>query len=327
LRNKHGWTKVAAAIALTVPQSAIRICPFSAASLREFFSVILRAKQRQILFPRRPLVMGIVNLNDDSFSGDGTLDLDEAIRHARKLVSEGADLVDVGGESARTNRTEVTVQQEIDRVAPFIVQFRECWEGLSPIDAIQVFPPLLSVNTWRSPVAGALLSLGGDLLNDMSALATDENAHTAAHHHTALLIMHSIGSPKQKHTDVQYAEIMQTLEQFFEDKLVAAEKAGLARESIVIDPGLDFAKQRPDNLTILRELWRLARFNRPILLPVSRKTVIGEVLSLPDPTERDPGTIACVVAGIRANASIFRVHNVRATSLAVRTVWKILHQR
>ena len=285
--------------------------------------MILRAKQRQIIFPRRPLVMGIVNLNDDSFSGDGTLDLDEAIRHARRLISEGADIVDVGGESARTNRTEVTVQQEIDRVAPIIVQFRECWEGLSPIDAIQVFPPLLSVNTWRSPVADALLSLGGDLLNDMSALATDENAHLAARHHAALLIMHSIGLPKQKHTDLQYAEIMRTLEQFFEDKLAVTEKAGVARESIVIDPGLDFAKQRNDNLTILRELWRLARFSRPILLPVSRKTVIGEVLGLPDPANRDPGTIACVVAGIRAGASIFRVHNVRATSLTVRMVWKI----
>ena len=289
-----------------------------------FHPVILRAKQRQIAFPRRPLVMGIVNLNDDSFSGDGTLDINEGIRHARKLISEGADIVDVGGESARTNRPEIPEQQEIDRVAPFIVRFQECWEGLSPVDAIQVFPPFLSVNTWRSPVANSLLSLGGDLLNDMGALATDENARIAARHHAALLIMHSIGLPKQKHTDVQYMEIMRTLEQFFEEKLAVAKKAGLPREFVVIDPGLDFAKQRHHNLTILRELRRLARFDRPILLPVSRKTVIGEVLGLPNPADRDPGTMAGVVAGIRSNASIFRVHNVRATSLVVRMVWKIL---
>jgi dihydropteroate synthase len=268
--------------------------------------------------------MGIVNLNDDSFSEDGTLDVNDAIRHARRSISEGADIVDVGGESARTNRMEIPEQQEIDRVAPFIVRFQECWEGLSPVDDNQVFPPLLSVNTWRTSVADALLSLGGALLNDMSALATDENARVAARHDTALLIMHSIGLPKQKRTNVQYAEIMRTLEQFFEDKLAVAEKAGLADESVVIDPGLDFAKQRNDNLTILRELRRLARFNRPILLPVSRKTVIGEVLGLPNPADRDPGTIACVVAGIQANASIFRVHNVRATSLAIRMVWKIV---
>ena len=117
------------------------------------------------------------------------------------------------------------------------------------------------------------------------------------------------------------------MEQFFGDKLALAEKAGLSREAVVIDPGLDFAKQRNDNLTILRELERLSQFKRPILLPVSRKTVIGEVLGLPDPKDRDPGTIACVVAGIRASASIFRVHNVRATSLAVRTVWKILGEQ
>ena len=158
----------------------------------------------------------------------------------------------------------------------------------------------------------------------MSALATDENARIAARHHAALLIMHSIGLPKQRNTDVQYPDIMGPLEQFFEDKLVLAEKAGLARESVVIDPGLDFAKQRNDNLTILRKLGRLTRFNRPILLPVSRKTVIGEVLALSNPADRDPGTIACVVAGMRANASIFRVHNVRAASLVVRMVWKIV---
>jgi dihydropteroate synthase len=117
------------------------------------------------------------------------------------------------------------------------------------------------------------------------------------------------------------------LEQFFGDKLALAEKAGVTREAVVIDPGLDFAKQRNDNLTILRELGRLSRFKRPILLPVSRKTVIGEVLGLPDPKDRDPGTIAGVVAGIRASASIFRVHNVRATSLVVRMVWKILGEQ
>jgi dihydropteroate synthase len=299
----------------------------SCASLREVRSglpMILRAKQTQIAFPRRPLVMGIVNLNDDSFSGDGTLDVNEAIRHARRLVSEGADLIDVGGESARTNRPEISEQEEIDRVAPFIVRFHECYQGLNPIDEAQVSPPLLSVNTWRSRVANMLLDLGGDFLNDMSALSTDETARVAVRHGVGLLIMHSVGLPKQKHTDVQHTDIMQTLEQFFGDKLAMVEKAGLAREAIVIDPGLDFAKQRDDNLLILRELRRLAQFERPILLPVSRKTVIGEVLGLSDAKDRDAGTIACIVAGMRGKASIFRVHNVRAASLAVRTVWKIL---
>src|SRR5258708_26406769 len=123
-----------------------------------FFPMILRLKQREIVFPRRPLVMGIVNLNGDSFSGDGIRNVNEAIRHARRLISEGADLIDVGGESARTDRLEVTEQQETDRGAPFIVRLRQCYEKLRPVDDTQVFPPLLSVNTWRSPVASALLN-------------------------------------------------------------------------------------------------------------------------------------------------------------------------
>jgi dihydropteroate synthase len=285
--------------------------------------MILRLRQRQIVFPRRPLLMGIVNLSDDSFSGDGTLDVIEAIHRAQELVTEGADIIDVGGESARTDRAAISEQQEMDRVAPFISRFHECHGDVSPIDEEQIFPPLLSVNTWRWRVADTLLSLGGDLLNDMSALGTDENARIAATHRAGLLIMHSVGLPKEKHTDVQYPDIMQTLERFFTEKIELAKRAGLDQESVVLDPGLDFAKQREDNLRILRELNRLTQFERPILLPASRKTVIGEVLQLPDPKDRDAGSIACIVAGMCGKASIFRVHNVRAASLAVRTVWAL----
>jgi dihydropteroate synthase len=135
--------------------------------------------------------------------------------------------------------------------------------------------------------------------------------------------MHSVGSPKQKNTDKYYADIFQTLETFFGKKIAQAEAVGVPREAIVLDPGIDFAKQKSDNLRIYRNLDRLHRFERPILLPVSRKTVIGEVLALPDPNERDAGTVACIVAGIRRGANIFRVHNVHAASQAVRTMWAL----
>src|SRR3979411_1488232 len=158
--------------------------------------MILRLKERQIAFPRRPLVMGIVNLNDDSFTEDGTLDVNKAIHLERKLVSEGADIIDVGGESARTNRREITEQQEIDRVAPFIVRFQECHEGLLPFDDRQIFPPLLSDNTWRATCANKLLRLGAHLLNDTSSLSSDENAGIAARYHSTLLNMNSVGLPK-----------------------------------------------------------------------------------------------------------------------------------
>ena len=268
--------------------------------------------------------MGIVNINDDSFSGDGSLNVDQAIAQARALVSAGADIIDVGGESARTNRAPISVAEEISRLTPFVTRFRECHETITPVDEKQIFPPMLSLNTWRSAVLRALLPLGIDIVNDIGALANPENAAASAEFGAALVIMHSVGEPKVPHLHVQYTDIMETLDDFFERKIAEAAKVGLSREAIILDPGIDFAKQRSDNLRIFRELGRLNRFERPILLPASRKTVIGAVLDLPDPKDRDAGTIACVVAGIQQGASIFRVHNVTAASLAVRTIWSVL---
>ena len=286
--------------------------------------MLLRTLRHQVLFPRRPLVMGIVNINDDSFSGDGSLDAAQAIAQAQAFIGAGADVIDVGAESARTNRAPISVAEETDRLNPFVTRFAEAHTAVTPVDEEQVFPPMLSLNTWRPAVLRALLPLGIDIVNDIGALASAENAAAAAEFGAALVIMHSVGEPKVPHLHVQYADIMGTLDDFFETKIAEAIEAGLSREATILDPGIDFAKQRPDNLRIFRDLGRLTRFERPILLPVSRKTVIGEVLNLPNPKDRDPGTVACVVAGIQQGASIFRVHNVNATSLAVRTIWTVL---
>ena len=136
--------------------------------------------------------------------------------------------------------------------------------------------------------------------------------------------MHSVGLPKQRHTDVQYADILRTLNSFFDQKIDQAIDVGVAHEAIVLDPGIDFAKQKVDNLRIYRELKLLKHFDRPILLPVSRKTVIGDVRGIADPANRDAGTIACVVAGTLRGASIFRVHNVRAVVQALRVIYPIV---
>jgi dihydropteroate synthase len=268
--------------------------------------------------------MGIVNINDDSFSGDGSLNIGQAIAQAEAQVRAGADIIDVGGESARTNRAPISVAEEITRLTPFVTRFAECHSTAAPLDEKQIFPPMLSLNTWRLEVLRALLPLGIDIVNDISALAHPENAAVAAEYGAALVIMHSIGEPKVPHRHVQYTDIMQTLDDFFVHKIAEATKAGLSPEAIILDPGIDFAKQRPDNLRIYRDLRRLNRFERPILLPVSRKTVIGEVLDLAEPKDRDSGTIACVVAGMQQGATIFRVHNVNATSLAIRAIWSVL---
>jgi dihydropteroate synthase len=271
--------------------------------------------------------MGIVNINDDSFCGDGTLDPLAALRQAQQMAADGADVIDAGAESARTNRAAISVDEEIQRFAAFIEAYtawsREAATQPAPWDAHQVWPPLLSLNTWRPEVVEAVLPLGGDLLNDIGALPDDRNARLCARHGAALLIMHSIGLPKEKHTHVGYPDIMAELDRFFTDKLAMCASAGLPVEATVLDPGIDFAKQRDDNLTIYRDLRRLEKFGRPVLLPVSRKTVIGDVLDLPDPLHRDAGTLACIARGMSTGAHFFRVHNVRAAAEAVKVLWAL----
>jgi len=278
---------------------------------------------REIHFPRRALVMGIVNINADSFSGDGTLDVNEALVRAAAMAEAGADIIDVGGESARTNREPISENEEINRVVPFIAKWKaRCESGeIQARDPGQVWPPVLSINTWRPLVAEATLAAGGELLNDMSALPDSVNALIAARFRAALLIMHSIGLPKQRHTHVGYDDVWSALLEFFRDRLQLAKHAGLHDEATLLDPGIDFAKQRDDNLAVYRELPRLHEFKRPILLPVSRKTVIGDVLGISEPSRRDAGTVASLIAGLDAGAQIFRVHDVRAAYEAIR-MWE-----
>ena len=275
-------------------------------------------------FPRPALVMGVVNLVADSFSGDGITEMDAALAHARELVAQGADIVDIGAESARTNRGAISVEEE----AAQLVRFIERWDEIRNQNRrpsrggggrlkseIRNVP--LSINTWRPEVARVALAAGGDILNDIGGLPTDENARICARTGAALLIMHAVGTPKIPHTHVGYEDVMRSLDEFFAEKIALAGRAGVPSERILLDPGIDFAKQRDDNLRIYRELERLHHFGRPVLLPVSRKTVIGDVLPLP-PAERDAGTVACITAGFLRGAQIFRVHNVRAAVQSLR---------
>ncbi|MEX1049096.1 MAG: dihydropteroate synthase [Akkermansiaceae bacterium] len=281
----------------------------------------LRLPERVIEFPRRPLVMGIVNVNDDSFSGDGTLDFDKALARARAQVAAGADVIDVGAESARTNRAAVSTAEELRRFAGFFERWENAWQGLEPRDTEQVWPPVLSANTWRPEVVAGVLESGKvELVNDMGALPDDRNARACAAHGAALLVMHSVGEPKIPHFQQQWDDVMGAMERFFEEKLALVEAAGLLREAVILDPGIDFAKQREDNLTVYRELGRLQKFGCPVLVPVSRKTVIGEVLNLPDPLDRDAGTIACISAAMVRGGQIFRVHEVEAAWQAVKVL-------
>jgi dihydropteroate synthase len=288
------------------------------------------ARHHRFAFPRRPLVMGIVNINDDSFCNDGTLDPAAALAQAGQMLRGGADIIDIGAESARTNRGPISIDEEVRRLTPFIERWPEllqgAWSTEHGVASDPMLPaprPMLSINTWRPEVIARVLPLGGDIINDISALPDPRNAELCARHGAALLIMHSIGQPKVPHTHIGYEDIMGALDTFFADKLALCERAGLSADQIILDPGIDFAKQCADNLTIYRDLERLHRFGRPILLPVSRKTVIGDVLGLKNPQDRDAGTLACIAAGLRRGAHIFRVHNVKAAAQAVKVLWGV----
>lgn len=273
---------------------------------------VLQARGRTITFPRRPLIMGILNINDDSFSGDGRIDPQWALCRAAEMTAQGADIIDVGAESARTNRPPISEEEEIARLLPFLEGFDSAMRESAPIDDVQIFPPLLSINTWRPRVAELALGTGGHILNDIGGLPTPHNAKICARHGAALVIMHNVGEPKIPHTHVTYPDVLESLQTFFEEKIPLAQAAGLPENQIILDPGIDFAKQRDDNLRIYSHLQSLSKFRRPLLLPVSRKTVIGEVLGIPDPADRDAGTVACIVASALRGAHIVRVHNIPA---------------
>ena len=264
--------------------------------------------------------MGIVNVNDDSFSGDGTLDTGEALGQARAQVAAGADIVDFGAESARTNREAIPVEEECARLRGVLERWKEVVSEAEPRDEEQVWPPVLSVNTWRSEVVALAVELGAELVNDMGGLPDGSNAQLASKHGAALLVMHTAGPPKIERTDQRWGDVMAEIGLFFEDKLALAQLEGLSPGHVVLDPGIDFAKQRADNLQLMKELNGLQRFDCPVLLPVSRKTVIGEVLGIEDPVALDAGTIGLLAAGMRSGVQIFRVHNVDAAWQAVKVL-------
>ena len=269
----------------------------------------------------RPRIMGIININDDSFSNDGTLDTAEALKLALGKIAEGADFIDIGAESARTNRDAISEDEEIARLLPFLDQWKTTLESAQPRFKEQCFPPLLSVNSWRPKVIETVLKTGEvDLINDIGGLDESTSAGLCAKHGAMLLIMHTVGQPKVPHRSEVYDDVLSVLDSFFDEKIKLAKLAGLTDQQILLDPGIDFAKQKDDNLKILSAVEKLKRFGYPILLPISRKTVIGETLDLPNPEDRDAGTLACLARGIEAGAKVFRVHDVGSAADTARVL-------
>ncbi len=243
-----------------------------------------------------PVLMGILNATPDSFSDEQRLkSADELAEHGRALVDAGAAIVDVGGESGRTDTQPVPVEEEADRVVPLVERLAA--DGV-----------LVSVDTWRAPVARRALAAGAAMINDVSGLADLELADACAESGAALVITHTRTPPKTK-AFPEYDDVVEDVVAFLDERVELARTHGVAESRIVLDPGIDLAKTPADSVELLRSLPRLAERGLPLLLAVSRKDFVGALTGRP-PAARDPGTLAAVGAGLRGGASILRVHDV-----------------
>jgi dihydropteroate synthase len=258
----------------------------------------------------RPLVMGIVNANPDSFSD--TVRLDTTARqfdHAMGLVADGADLIDVGGESGVTYTGVTAEDVEAGRVVPLIERLAA--EGV-----------LVSVDTWKPVVAQAAIGAGAGIVNDVSGLADPALADVCARTGAALVVMHTRAAPKQEHFADYGGRVVEDVEAFLRERVVLAVERGVPEERLIVDPGPDFAKTPAESAEVLRALGRLHALGRPILLPVSRKYLIGAITGRP-PGERLAGTLAALAHGVAAGAAIVRVHDVAAAVDHLK-VWRVL---
>jgi dihydropteroate synthase len=254
--------------------------------------------------------MGVVNASPDSFSDDGSArTLDRQVRLAHELVEAGADMLDVGGESARTGVPPVSVEEEIERVVPLVEQITATMQTI------------VSVDTYKPPVAAAAIAAGATIVNDVSGLCDPDLARVCAETGAALVLMHTRAAPKQRLQDPDlYGEDMTgEVLAFLRERIELATAAGVATEQLIVDPGPDFAKTPAQTIALLADVRRLHELGRPLLMAISRKDFVG-ALTLRAPRERLAGTLAALAHGVDSGAHIFRLHDIAAAAdyLAVR---------
>jgi len=266
-------------------------------------SFALATAGRTLVLGERPLLMGIVNASPDSFSDAGAYpDLDARVELARELLAQGADLLDVGGESAITTRPPVEVAQEIERVAPLVARL------------VDELGAVVSVDTYKPAVAEAAITAGAAIVNDVSGLRDPELAGVCARTGAALVLMHTRAAPKHRLQDpARYDDVMADVVSFLEQRMEIARAQGVRDEQIVLDPGPDFAKTPAQTITVMRRFRELHELGRPLLLAVSRKDFVG-ALTGRGPRERLAGTLAATGFGVDAGAHVLRVHDVAQTA-------------
>ncbi|MDT8440756.1 MAG: dihydropteroate synthase [Desulfuromonadales bacterium] len=274
--------------------------------------LILQGKCRALDL-HRPRIMGILNVTPDSFSDGGHfLSPDAACRRAEQMANEGADLIDVGGESTRPGAPPVTLQEELDRVLPVIERL-----------AATVDLPL-SIDTSKAAVAAAAVTAGAEFVNDISGLTFDPAmAETVAASGAGLFVMHTPDRPERMQQRIAYGDLVGEVVSALRASLQRAMVCGVPAEKLAVDPGIGFGKDVAGNLELLRRLDALGELGRPVLLGTSRKSFIGKILGRPEPQQRLAGTLATIALGVAAGARIFRVHDVAAARDAVLMAWAV----
>lgn len=276
--------------------------------------MIWNTKRGPLDLTRQARVMGILNVTPDSFSDGGVhFGIDTALRHARQMIAEGADLIDVGGESTRPGAVAVPAAEEIARVLPVIAALRAEWDGL------------ISIDTTKAVVAEAALAAGADIVNDVSGLLADPAmVSTCAASGCGVVVMHMQGNPRTMQDAPHYRDVVAELRAFFEERLTTLRAAGIAPEALCFDPGIGFGKTLEHNLALLAGLESLRIASRPILLGVSRKSFIGRILGSPELASREWPTFAITADAREKGVMLHRVHAVRPNVEALRMTEAIL---
>jgi dihydropteroate synthase len=273
----------------------------------------LEFRNRKLNLSSRPHLMGVLNVTPDSFSDGGRFfKLDEAIKQGVSLAEEGADIIDVGGESTRPGSEPVSLEEELRRVIPVI-------EELAKRTDVPI-----SIDTYKSKVVKEALDSGAQMVNDISALRFDpEMKNVVTYYRIPVALMHIKGTPKNMQENPFYENVVEEIKDYLKESIKLAKDAGIDEDKIIIDPGIGFGKNLEDNLKIIRNLKEFTDLGRPLLIGVSRKSFIGKILDLPV-KERLEGSLAALAVSIMNGANILRVHDVKESKRVARLVDAIL---
>jgi dihydropteroate synthase len=277
---------------------------------------VWRCRDQTMTLGKRTIVMGIVNVTPDSFTDGGMyLTTDDAVRHGARLVDEGADVLDVGGESTRPGAEPVDVDEELRRVIPVI-------EGLTEIQ--QTTP--ISIDTRKPEVARAALAAGARIVNDVTAGRDGAMLEAVADTGAGIVLMHMLGEPQTMQDDPRYEDVVAEVHEFLRERIEAAVFAGIAEERVCVDPGIGFGKNVEHNLALLRSVSALRLLGAAVMVGASRKRFIGVLTGAEDPADRLEGSLAAAVLAASLGADVVRVHDVAPTVRALRVADAIVRE-